>query len=236
VDEVLAVGDAEFQKQCLGKMGDVAHQGRTVLFVSHNMGAVARLCGKALVMSASKCTYWPKAHDAIARYLQSGATQFTGRADLTHAPGWDTHRKVVFTGISTHKSNGEQTASFATGEGIVVRMAYSLPQAIPAAYCQVNFIDSLGERVMTASNLHAGPPVPVGGEGVVECRLDALRLGSGDYTLDIEIGRRFPCIEYLDYVPAAATIHVDIKDYLNGHELANGQGVIAQKSQWTFVS
>src|SRR5438034_2934919 len=51
VDEVLAVGDAEFQKKCLGKMGDVAHEGRTVLFVSHNMNAVKSLCGRALLLA-----------------------------------------------------------------------------------------------------------------------------------------------------------------------------------------
>ncbi len=50
VDEVLAVGDAEFQKKCLGKMGDVAHEGRTVLFVSHNMAAVRKLCTKGILL------------------------------------------------------------------------------------------------------------------------------------------------------------------------------------------
>lgn len=70
VDEVLAVGDAEFQKKCLGKMEDVSKkEGRTVLFVSHNMGAVAQLCSKAIVLGAGQTTFKGKANKAISFYL-----------------------------------------------------------------------------------------------------------------------------------------------------------------------
>src|SRR5713226_1269014 len=58
VDEVLAVGDAEFQKKCLGKMGDVAHEGRTVLFVSHNMQAVSTLTKQCLVFDKGLCVHY----------------------------------------------------------------------------------------------------------------------------------------------------------------------------------
>jgi lipopolysaccharide transport system ATP-binding protein len=72
VDEVLAVGDAEFQKKCLGKMGDVASQGRTVLFVSHNMGAVERLCSRAAFFEEGKLDLdVNKTSDAISRYLNN---------------------------------------------------------------------------------------------------------------------------------------------------------------------
>ena len=57
VDEVLAVGDAEFQKKCLGKMGDVAHEGRTVLFVSHNMRAIKYLCNKGILLDHGTICY-----------------------------------------------------------------------------------------------------------------------------------------------------------------------------------
>jgi lipopolysaccharide transport system ATP-binding protein len=72
VDEVLAVGDAEFQKKCLGKMGDVARGGRTVLFVSHNMEAVSRLCSEAILLSAGNVTDSGKdIHSIVRRYLCS---------------------------------------------------------------------------------------------------------------------------------------------------------------------
>lgn len=72
VDEVLAVGDAEFQKKCLGKMGDVASQGRTVLFVSHNMAAVKSLCQRAIVLKNGLLNFEADANTAVDFYMQSG--------------------------------------------------------------------------------------------------------------------------------------------------------------------
>ncbi|NIN63975.1 MAG: ATP-binding cassette domain-containing protein [Anaerolineae bacterium] len=69
VDEVLAVGDAAFQKKCLGKMGDVAAEGRTVLFVSHNMGAIDRLCESAVLLTRGKIAHKGAPRDTIERYL-----------------------------------------------------------------------------------------------------------------------------------------------------------------------
>lgn len=74
VDEVLAVGDAAFQKKCLGKMGDVTSAGRTVLFVSHNMGAVAQLCSKAMLLkSGTVAEYSQNVGEVIASYLSGGS-------------------------------------------------------------------------------------------------------------------------------------------------------------------
>jgi len=71
VDEVLAVGDAEFQRKCLGKMGDVASQGRTILFVSHNLGAVQGLCTRGIVLSNGQLTFDGAATNAVQEYLNS---------------------------------------------------------------------------------------------------------------------------------------------------------------------
>ena len=72
VDEVLAVGDAQFQKKCLGKMSDVSKQGRTVIFVSHNMEAVSRLCKKVIVFNNGLVEYYGETETGISRYLNSG--------------------------------------------------------------------------------------------------------------------------------------------------------------------
>jgi len=69
VDEVLAVGDASFQKKCLGKMGEVSKEGRTVLFVSHNMAAVQHLCQKGIVLSNGQMIYSGTAMDAVDKYI-----------------------------------------------------------------------------------------------------------------------------------------------------------------------
>ena len=78
VDEVLAVGDAEFQKRCLGKMDQVAEKGRTVLFVSHNMGMISKLCSRGIVLSDGVIDFDGKISEAIGRYFASAATSNSG--------------------------------------------------------------------------------------------------------------------------------------------------------------
>ena len=89
VDEVLAVGDAEFQKRCLGRMEDLSNSGRTVLFVSHQMQAVSRLCDRAIQLSAGHLIDEGHAREVVARYLQSvgGSGSAITWPDLESAPG-----------------------------------------------------------------------------------------------------------------------------------------------------
>jgi lipopolysaccharide transport system ATP-binding protein len=89
IDEVLAVGDAAFQKKCLGKMGDVAKEGRTVLFVSHNMAAVTRLCRRGVVLDAGKVVLDSGIFEATSKYLQSdfGTSAERRWQDFGTAPG-----------------------------------------------------------------------------------------------------------------------------------------------------
>jgi lipopolysaccharide transport system ATP-binding protein len=83
---VLAVGDAEFQKKCLGKMQDVAGHGRTVLFVSHNMGAVRKLCSSAITLSNGALTFRGPTTEAISAYLSSAEIASTDAIDLSDKP------------------------------------------------------------------------------------------------------------------------------------------------------
>jgi lipopolysaccharide transport system ATP-binding protein len=94
IDEVLAVGDAEFQKKCLSKMEDVGKDGRTVLFVSHNMAAVTRLCQRGILLSAGSVIADGGAHDIVSSYLTAGLGTSAAREwpDLDDAPGDDAVR------------------------------------------------------------------------------------------------------------------------------------------------
>ena len=89
VDEVLAVGDAEFQRRCLGRMEDLGQAGRTVLFVSHNMQTVAQLCDRAILLDGGRVVEDGRSPDVVARYLQSGLGSGSSRvwADDESAPG-----------------------------------------------------------------------------------------------------------------------------------------------------
>jgi lipopolysaccharide transport system ATP-binding protein len=89
VDEVLAVGDSEFQRKCLRKMGDVAHAGRTVLFVSHNMQAVTRLCSRCVLLHKGEVKLDGPSNQVANAYLNSGVTTTAAREwpDLANSPG-----------------------------------------------------------------------------------------------------------------------------------------------------
>lgn len=91
VDEVLAVGDAEFQKKCLGKMQDVASHGRTVLFVSHNLASVSRMCTNALILNDGQVVFKGSADEAISRYMSKYRTAEVSW-DPDRAPGDDVLR------------------------------------------------------------------------------------------------------------------------------------------------
>jgi lipopolysaccharide transport system ATP-binding protein len=88
VDEVLAVGDINFQKKCLGKMGDVAREGRTILFVSHNVGAVTRLCSRCILLRQGKVVNDGPTHDVMSAYLREEHTKTSSREwSKSDAPG-----------------------------------------------------------------------------------------------------------------------------------------------------
>src|SRR5690606_29179826 len=91
VDEVLAVGDADFQKKCLGKMKDVANSGRTVLFVSHNMNAVMQLCSRVLWLERGGVREDTRAvHEVCGRYMKGDSVQLSGEFIATGESGIDT--------------------------------------------------------------------------------------------------------------------------------------------------
>lgn len=99
VDEVLAVGDAEFQRKCLGKMQDVAAQGRTVLFVSHQLGMISRLCSRAMVLTGGKLTFSGTSDAAIDAYVSDRPSAMSHSLDLgprpSHLPAFITDFQVV---------------------------------------------------------------------------------------------------------------------------------------------
>ena len=87
VDEVLAVGDVGFQKKCLGKMEDVSRQGRTVLFVSHNMAAIESLCKSCLLLAGGRLIAQGVPSEIVHRYITSEIRSGVGRRSLTNHPG-----------------------------------------------------------------------------------------------------------------------------------------------------
>jgi len=128
VDEVLAVGDAAFQKRCLGKMDDVAKHGRTVLFVSHNMPAVLRLCSRVLLLDAGRKAGEGPASEVAHAYLRSGISTSAAREwpDAARRPGDAVARLCAARVIS---KDGKVAATFDIRRPIGIQMEFEVLQA-----------------------------------------------------------------------------------------------------------
>ena len=131
VDEVLAVGDFEFQKKCLGKMGEAAKTGRTVILVSHNMGAIDRLCRRAILLDEGKVVFDGETGEAIRRY-QTSSESF---AEWKPTDAQLTNSDCTFLRIALRNLNGEVTALFRGDEPINVEIDYVIHHKLDP--CQV---------------------------------------------------------------------------------------------------
>ncbi len=127
VDEVLAVGDAEFQKKCLDKMDDVGQSGRTILFVSHNMQAITRLCSRCILLNEGEVKLDGDSTEVANAYLRSGITTTAVRewSDLTTAPG---DQVVRFCAVRVRSETGETTDVIDIRDPVGIELEYEILQ------------------------------------------------------------------------------------------------------------
>ena len=184
VDEVLAVGDAEFQKKCLGKMGDVAKEGRTVLFVSHNMAAIQRLCGQCIVLESGVVKAKMPTTQAVSMYLEqlSGTEHYSQSVDSGIID-------IKYLGLS--RVDSPKTAfRFSTNENIELRFDYELKTPLEDIRVSVWFLTAEGHTFMAAFDTDTYPALLVyRGAGIYNSRMTipAALLNAGEYTLRVLI-------------------------------------------------
>jgi homopolymeric O-antigen transport system ATP-binding protein len=236
VDEVLAVGDAEFQRKCLSKMNDVARDGRTVLFVSHNMTATLNLCRRAVVLEAGRVVFDGAISDAVANYTSRLARQTGGYVDLrgecARAPGM----RPIIRGIGLRRVDRTQhTANFKTGDDVALDIHYDCG-ASSVDVVQVTISTTAGERLVTlGSHLSPGAPDTISGRGVATCVARHLPLTQGEYDVSVTMSNRIPWHD-VDCVDPALRIEVENDDYFGtGLRPGTEQGPIAHRSEWSLV-
>lgn len=149
VDEVLAVGDAEFQRKCLGKMNDVANQGRTVLFVSHNMSAILRLTQESIVMQKGQLVKRANTPEAVDFYLASGQAQAGERTwDADEVPAVSAPFRPI--SLRVRDPRGAVSDSFRSTEPLTLELEYSLSAPITGLRVGVYLSTVRGEYVFTS--------------------------------------------------------------------------------------
>ena len=148
IDEVLAVGDAEFQKKCLGKMKDVSEKdGRTVLFVSHQMAAVMQLCSRALVIDKGKLTYNGNAADAIQHYLENSGKEAFEQSNIIRKGNGKV--QVVAIEIIRQNSVAHSSTEISSGDDVVFKFKVQNTATIDilSSYLEFRIDDARGNRI-----------------------------------------------------------------------------------------
>ena len=145
VDEVLAVGDAAFQKKSLGKMGDAASQGRTVLFVSHNMGAVSALCESALLLEKGVKVLEGTASNTIRRYIESNQAISTE----WHSPFTFSNERVLLRSVRVKDSEGRLRSEFSNKESIIIEIDVEMREYLSDIKIGFELEGDLGAKIFT---------------------------------------------------------------------------------------
>jgi len=197
VDEVLAVGDAAFQRKCLGKMGDVAKQGRTVLFVSHNMGAVRSLCTRALVFSAGHVVFDGLTDEAIAYYLTKTAARVGDNEGLIifdEGEG-DPAAEVVLRAIRLTDTVGQVRGFYDAAEPIRVEIDYEVRARLRGARAVLVVSTQEGEQAFLSTDHATREPEQAPGRYRTTCVVPGGLLNRRLYT--VGVGFEIPGIRQL---------------------------------------
>jgi len=155
VDEVLAVGDLEFQKKCMGKMDDVAHQGRTVLFVSHSMGTIERLCSRCVLLRDGRVARIGPTAEVVREYVRGGdAEQLEWRRAGSPPPRPHVRRIFVC------DPSGNPAGSVTSGSTVGLAVECVVPEPKPNLQIGVCLFDMHQQAVFSSSPLDDGKPYP----------------------------------------------------------------------------
>jgi len=189
VDEVLAVGDIEFQRKCLTKMSDIASEGRTILFVSHDLNAIQRMCGRSLLFEGGRLVADGGTTEVLRRYLRptTDAPQPRKWIDLrqAHRTG---NREVSFQEVQYSSGNAAAGHDAYSDGALEFRMALIADSRRTVGSLAVYLYDQRGMRLILADTMSQGFALRVDkGRTVVGLRISALHLNPGTYRLGLRL-------------------------------------------------
>ena len=236
VDEVLSVGDAEFQRKCLGKMKDVSSgQGRTVLFVSHNMPSVQQLCTSGLILSHGTALYRGSIEGAIAQYMSS--LDQTSRQELRSRKDRDGDGRLRVVDVTFHNQDGTHVEVAICGQPLRVRIHYEseFEGAVRPVDVAFNLRNSAGILLTCFANIQTeAVDMPVYGSGYFECVWPKVNMRSGSYISTLFVGIED---QTADWLQNAFQLPVEEGNYFGtGRLIARESGDFVLDQAWTSVA
>lgn len=231
IDEVLSVGDAAFQKRSLGKMEEVSKEGRTVLFVSHNMGAVRALCTRGLLLQSGQLEMDGDVDAVINSYLSSKDVSTAGRLGWSAADAPQDKELILF-GIEMVSESGEVKTTYRIDEPFEIRIHYQILEEVNKLRLYLRFKTTMGETVFAT---YEDAQIQEGfnrkpGHYTAVCKIPANILNNMTYR--IYIGFDSPGYKVL--IPGREYLEVDIVDTSDGYRYAKGafDGPIRPIVEW----
>jgi len=226
VDEVLAVGDAAFQKKCIGKMKDVSNSGRTILFVSHHMASIQSLCNKAIVLKNGTVDFPLSTTElSLKHYLKEVVAQTKMQiADRKDRQGEGQFR---FKNIILRDKDGSVLNAAQTGSDLIVEFEFDLKKDnLSNVAIALTIYNDEGKDLFTLANHLTNEPFSmVNKNAVIQCKVKKLPLTSGSYLCNI-IAYKDSVIQ--DYVQEAFSLEVEEGDYY-------GTGKVVPTKQYSFL-
>jgi lipopolysaccharide transport system ATP-binding protein len=206
VDEVLAVGDAAFQRKSLTKMAEVARAGSTVIFVSHNLATIQALCQRAILLERGVVVTDAPVEEAVTGYLR--ALERAASDDLLTRTDRDGRawEESKVSRLAVYDGDSEEADVVVGGRG--AKIVIEVTEVLPMMECQLTILNSLGHPITTLDSELSSPADVRDGESGprIECRVDSLPLIPGRYRIDVLLrGRQ----EIQDGLQAAAYFDVE---------------------------
>jgi lipopolysaccharide transport system ATP-binding protein len=233
VDEVLAVGDAGFQRKCLARMREVANHGLTILFVSHNLAAIQHLCTKALLISQGRLEMSGGVEEVVQAYIKSFTP--TPDQDLDTLADRKGAGEVRVRELRITSAGGDVLAGLVCGSPARITLALSNHRPAENVQIQVGFIDMLDQKIMSLDSRLLGERLgPVGPRGALTCDIPCVSLAPGRYRIEIYLIAN----EALqDWITDAGTVEVFDGDFFkSGVALTPGQQFAVMQHHWTAVA
>jgi lipopolysaccharide transport system ATP-binding protein len=235
VDEVLAVGDAEFQRRCLGKMEQVSKGGRTVLFVSHNMAVIQRLCSHSLLLDKGELKEHGPTDRVIQRYLTSASDNGLGRFTPTNRAGRGWAR---FTSLRLVDENSQTVTTRGADQDLIFEFEVQIQDptqhegTVKGLVAEFMFFDSSGTPVTSVMNVDDPPTaLPPTGTCRMEMRLPGPTFVPGRYYINLFLG--IPFVQHVDELQNALAFEITspVAPW-RPYELSVKRGRACRKALW----
>ncbi|MEM7116213.1 MAG: ABC transporter ATP-binding protein [Chloroflexota bacterium] len=241
VDEVLAVGDIAFQRKCLGKMEDVAKNGRTILFVSHNTAAVENLCTRTLLLQEGHLRAIGKTTEVLNEYLyraveNTSSLPYHVNPSLMHSHQTDGSQQFVIENIELLDLKRNPVQDIATGDSFVLRLHYQAKRKFVAPAFEISIRNQYGIELIQLSTMPMGGYFieSLEGPGTIELVINELPLLGGLYLMTVGVARAY--VEWIVQLENVVSLNVSARDvYHSGLALDNNRGFFSIDHQWALL-